>query len=71
MSQPLKNYAGSYMLIQYCSKFLINFFGWQLARRWYPDVLKEAPRKKLTHRALEDIKESVAELKYYRSNLFK
>jgi len=69
MSQPLKNYAGSYMLIQYCLNFFYKFL-W-LARRWYPDVLKEAPRKKLTHRALEDIKESVAELKYYRSNLFK
>lgn len=43
----------------------------ELCRRWYPDVLKQAPRKKLTHRALEDIKESIAELKYYRGNLFK
>ncbi len=42
----------------------------ELARRWYPDLLKAAPPKKTTHRAMEDIKESVAELAYYRTALF-
>jgi oligoribonuclease len=43
----------------------------ELCRRWYPDVLAEAPPKKGSHRALDDIKESVAELAYYRSTILK
>ncbi len=42
----------------------------ELARRWHPRVLSAAPRKKLAHRALGDIKESIAELDYYRRSLF-
>ncbi len=42
----------------------------ELARRWYPDLLRAAPAKKTSHRAMDDIKESVAELAYYRSALF-
>ena len=42
----------------------------ELARRWYPDVLAGAPRKETGHRALEDITESINELRYYRSTLF-
>ena len=34
----------------------------ELVRRWYPDVLAGAPAKKTSHRAMDDIKESVAEL---------
>ena len=37
---------------------------------WYPEVLVRAPAKAETHRALEDIRESVAELAYYRSTIF-
>jgi len=43
----------------------------ELCRRWYPDVLADAPAKEGTHRALDDIKESVKELQYYRSTVFK
>jgi oligoribonuclease len=43
----------------------------ELARRWYPAVYSGAPRKEGGHRALEDIKESVAELRYYRTAVFK
>jgi oligoribonuclease len=43
----------------------------ELARRWYPQALAGAPAKRTTHRALEDIKESVAELAYYRTAIFK
>ncbi|MDQ1438427.1 MAG: oligoribonuclease [Acidimicrobiaceae bacterium] len=44
----------------------------ELARRWYPpDVLAGAPEKKGGHRALDDIRESVAELRYYRTALFR
>ncbi len=42
----------------------------ELSRRWYPDALKHAPKKGLSHRALDDIRESVAELAYYRSTVF-
>jgi oligoribonuclease len=43
----------------------------ELARRWYPDVYAAAPKKAGAHRALDDIKESVAELRYYREKLFR
>ena len=42
----------------------------ELARRWAPDVLKNAPEKALGHRALEDIQESIYELRYYRESIF-
>ena len=43
----------------------------ELARRWYPDAYNNAPKKAGGHRALEDIKESIGELKYYRATIFK
>ena len=43
----------------------------ELARRWYPDAVAGAPRKVGAHRALDDIKESVAELRYYRETVFR
>jgi oligoribonuclease len=42
----------------------------ELCRRWLPDVYKAAPVKKGGHRALQDIRESVAELAYYRAAIF-
>ena len=42
----------------------------ELCRRWYPLVYKAAPPKRTTHRALDDIRESIAELAYYRSTIF-
>ncbi len=42
----------------------------ELCRRWRPEVYKAAPTKKGGHRALQDIRESVAELAYYRDALF-
>lgn len=41
----------------------------ELAKRWYPDLPEFSKRK--VHRALDDIRESVAELKYYREKIFK
>ena len=38
----------------------------ELARRWYPGALEAAPRKATAHRALDDIRESIEELRYYR-----
>jgi oligoribonuclease len=43
----------------------------ELARRWYPGVLAGAPPKVGSHRALDDIRESVAELRYYRDTVFR
>jgi oligoribonuclease len=42
----------------------------ELCRRWYPEALAKAPAKGTTHRALEDIRESLAELAYYRGAIF-
>jgi len=42
----------------------------ELCRRWLPDVYKAAPQKQGGHRALQDIRESVAELAYYRGAVF-
>ncbi len=43
----------------------------ELCRRWYPDALAGAPGKAGGHRALDDIRESVAELAYYRETIFR
>jgi oligoribonuclease len=43
----------------------------ELCRRWYPEALEDAPGKRTTHRAMDDIKESVAELIYYRDTVFR
>jgi oligoribonuclease len=43
----------------------------ELALRWAPEVLDGAPKKESTHRALDDIRESVNELRWYREHLFR
>ncbi|HUS20635.1 MAG TPA: oligoribonuclease [Aeromicrobium sp.] len=43
----------------------------ELARRWYPAAYKAAPEKAKGHRALDDILESVAELRHYREHMFR
>ena len=42
----------------------------ELSRRWYPRVYFNAPAKAGGHRALADIRESIAELRYYREAVF-
>ena len=42
----------------------------ELARRWYPGALSALPRKATAHRALDDIRESLTELRYYRESVF-
>jgi oligoribonuclease len=42
----------------------------ELCRRWRPEVYKAAPAKRGGHRALQDIRESVSELAYYRGAIF-
>lgn len=43
----------------------------ELARRWFPQALDGAPPKARGHRAMDDIRESVAELAYYRTTVFR
>jgi oligoribonuclease len=42
----------------------------ELVRRWYPAVLNQLRTKQGTHRALDDIRESVIELRHYRDKVF-
>ncbi|VAH31334.1 unnamed protein product [Triticum turgidum subsp. durum] len=42
-----------------------------LCIRWFPKERKQAPRKEKNHRALDDIRESIMELQYYKENIFK
>ena len=42
----------------------------ELCRRWKPELMAGFT-KKGTHRALDDIEESIAELRYYRDHFFK
>jgi oligoribonuclease len=43
----------------------------ELCRRWYPQEYKKRPSKTEAHRALDDITESVAELRYYREAIMR
>lgn len=42
-----------------------------LCVRWYPKESRKAPAKENKHRAMDDIWESIAELKYLKENIFK
>jgi oligoribonuclease len=42
----------------------------ELCRRWYPTIYRKRPAKNETHRALDDIRESIDELRYYRQVMF-
>ncbi|MGO1247029.1 MAG: oligoribonuclease [Oceanisphaera sp.] len=42
----------------------------ELVRRWQPALLEQFP-KKGSHKALDDIRESIAELQFYRKTVFK
>ncbi|MCY4664499.1 MAG: oligoribonuclease [Acidimicrobiaceae bacterium] len=42
----------------------------ELARRWQPPVYEGAPAKAAGHRALDDIRESLEELRWYRRSGF-
>ena len=42
----------------------------ELAKRWFPRVHYQAPKKAGNHRALADIQESIEELRYYREAVF-
>lgn len=42
----------------------------ELAKRWYPTVLPDRPSKNGTHRAMDDVRASVEELRFYRNSVF-
>ena len=42
----------------------------ELARRWHPASYQGAPKKAKGHRALDDIRESLSELRHYRDSFF-
>lgn len=43
----------------------------ELVKRWYPKSDGGRPYKQGAHRALDDIRESINELRYYRENVFR
>lgn len=42
----------------------------ELARRWFPGIMEDRPPKNETHRALDDVRESIDELRFYREKIF-
>ena len=42
----------------------------ELGRRWFPEITSKLPAKKEGHRALDDIRESIDELRWYKQHLF-
>ena len=42
----------------------------ELVKRWYPEVDTNRPRGQGSHRALDDIRESIREMAYYREHVF-
>lgn len=43
----------------------------ELCKRWYPAIYRKRPGKVEHHRALDDIRESIEELRFYRANLLR
>lgn len=43
----------------------------ELVKRWYPGLNISRPSKSGKHRALDDVRESIRELKFYRENVFR
>jgi oligoribonuclease len=43
----------------------------ELCKRWYPEVYRKRPGKAEHHRALDDIRESIEELRFYREHLLR
>ncbi|PID38295.1 MAG: oligoribonuclease [Proteobacteria bacterium] len=42
----------------------------ELVRRWLPTIYARRPEKRGLHRAMDDIRESIDELRYYRKHAF-
>ncbi|XP_057441490.1 oligoribonuclease [Lotus japonicus] len=80
---PLLAGNSIYVDLQYLKKYMPELAGLfphvlvdvssvkALCIRWYPRDQKKAPIKENKHRALDDIRESIEELRYYKANIFK
>jgi len=42
----------------------------ELARRWYPDIVAQRPAARAPARAIDAVRESIEELRFYRQQLF-
>jgi oligoribonuclease len=42
----------------------------ELAKRWYTGIMDARPPKNESHRALDDVRESIDELRFYRERIF-
>lgn len=81
--KPLLAGNSIYVDLQYMKKYMPELAGIfshvvvdvssisALCIRWYPKDQKKVPTKQKRHRALDDIRESIEELKYYKANIFK
>ena len=43
----------------------------ELVRRWYPGMEHSRTQKSVTHRAMDDVRESIEELRWYREHAFR
>ena len=43
----------------------------ELVKRWFPTVMRRRPRKQGHHRALDDIRDSIRELAFYKDTVFR
>lgn len=43
----------------------------ELCKRWNGSCFSNVPRKRMVHRGLDDIKESIQELQYYKQFMFR
>lgn len=43
----------------------------ELCKRWFPQDFARGPKKSNAHTAMSDIRESIAQLKYYKKTVFK
>lgn len=59
---------------------LLNYFHYrlidvstisELAKRWYRREVNKMPKKKNAHTAMNDIKDSIAQLRFYKKTIFK
>ena len=69
-----RNFLFTYMpsLVNFCYYRILDVTAIkEVVARWYPDNPHAEFEKKDTHRALEDIRESIDELKHFRKYFFK
>jgi len=68
-----RNFLKKYMpsLVDYCYYRILDITAIkEVVRRWYPDNPHNKFEKKETHRALDDVLESIAELQHFRKYFF-